>query len=102
MMNKQELCRFGIRRTRVPQEPLEFISHVSRTRKQFYEQVIAEAERAKAIFKSHNLQFADYFMGLGLMGSDMNADRILSQLEHILRHSTTQYQKPVKIIYMIC
>ncbi|KAG1664570.1 Carbohydrate deacetylase [Nymphon striatum] len=78
----ETLNKFKIEWTRVPIEPdIKTCTWLGDDQKLFFSSVIDNAIQAKEIFKRHNLKFADPFIGLKTMGSNLTLERVKNQIQ---------------------
>jgi predicted glycoside hydrolase/deacetylase ChbG (UPF0249 family) len=72
---------FGIESTRIPQEEkLSQCTWLDKDRQSEYKDRLAGCDSARIIYNSHGLWTPDQFVGLTLMGTHMNIDRITAAI----------------------
>ena len=79
-------AREGVRCVRIPDEqPIHFENHVDADRAAFFRTVVSQACDARTIMLDEGLVGADTFLGLGLMGADLTAQRLQHRLQALIR-----------------
>jgi predicted glycoside hydrolase/deacetylase ChbG (UPF0249 family) len=85
--------REAVKFVRMPDEPAEnFEGHVGAVRTAFYKCVTSQAADARDIFRDEGLVAPDEFMGLGLMGADLNLERLHQRLTRVLHAAAAAVQ----------
>ena len=78
-------AREGVQLVRIPDEQAtHFDGHVGEERATFYRSIISQAADARAVFIDEGLEVPDSFVGLGLLGADCSAQRLLLRLQALL------------------
>ena len=85
--------REAVKFVRMPDELAEnFEGHVGAARTTFYKSVTSQAADARDIFRDEGLVAPDEFMGLGLMGADLNLERLHQRLTRVLHAAAAAVQ----------
>lgn len=74
---------YGVLSVRIPDEDVSNYEWLEPERRTRYENRFPVCIRARLVYRSHGIRAPECFVGLGLMGKDMNTERILELLSRV-------------------